>query len=190
MMKGFQNFPRLQLILLSSLCFLSSWDVEGAMISVNLAQSVCTLRANFKETGKIQSPVKTKPSDSPSFSHKPPKVSYCWFYWEQLEKPFGFHPLHCSPRLQPPGRKTSTGGKSNTRIAYGEVITPNEFRSYGQLYLKVKLANESDPDSWDRNLTKAWQKCQATLLAPSWAVPGTTWAVNITSFYFMTIPNS
>ena len=160
------------------------------MISVNLAQSVCTLRAQFMETGKIQSPVKSKPSDSPSFSHKPPKVSYCWFFWEQLEKPFRFHPLHCSPRFQPPGGKASTGGKSNTRIAYGEVITPDEFPSYGQLYIGLNFANESDPDSWDRNLTKKWQKCQATLLAPSWAITGKMRAVNMTSFCFMTIQNS
>ena len=155
------------------------------MISIKLAQSLCAQRTKFKESGTIQSPIKTKPSDSQSLSGSSPKftkINYCWFFWLKVKKP-GFQPVICSSRLQP--GKTSTAGKSDTRVAYGEEIVPDEFPSYGRLYVDVDQ-NISDPDSWDRTLSDAFQMCQATLIAPSWAITGKKRKANMTTlFYFM-----
>lgn len=143
------------------------------MISIKLAQSVCAQHTKFKEGGNIQSPIKTNPNESPSTPGTSPKLmkrKYCWFFWLKVKKP-GFYPLTCSPRLQPPG-KTSTGGKSDTRVAYGEEIVPDEFPSFGRLYWGLTFQNESDPESWDRTLVDAMPQCQATLIAPSWAITG------------------
>ena len=171
MMKNFQIFP---LILLTFLCLFSSWEVESTMISMKLAQSVCAQHTKFKEGGTIQSPIKTKPSDSPSGSGPRPKLSrknYCWFYWQKVKKP-GFYPIRCSSRFLQPGQ-TPTGGKSNTRIAYGEEIVPDEFPSYGRLYTVVDGEDDDDPDKWDHTLgPTVLQMCQATLIAESWAITG------------------
>ena len=170
-MNNFQIFPLLPLSILHCLV-LFSWPIGSTMISLNMAQSLCSQATKFKETGKIQNAVKTKPSDSPftsGLSSKSTRKRYCWFFWQKLEEEPGFVPIRCSPMY--PGM-TSAERKSSPRIAYGVEIVPDEFPSFGKLYFAIPLENKSDPDSWDRNLTNAFQQCSATLIAESWAITG------------------
>jgi len=165
----FNLFPLISL-------FLYLWGVESEMISLKLAQSICSQAAEFKASGKIQIPIKTFPSKSESGSgsspHKSRRKKCSWFRWIKLE-PSEFVLIPCSSR--DPGMTGHNGGKGkgNTRVAWGEEIGRDEFPSFGRLY-QYFLKNSSNPDDWDKTLMdgRTFLICGATLISEYWAVTG------------------